>query len=168
MAAGYVHYEVSNFAREGFESRHNLAYWTGRSYVGLGNGAHSYHHPRRSWNLRDWPVYADAVRRGTSPVADTEVLDREAQRMERIWLGLRIRAGLPEQALTPEGREACRSWVARGLAERAGDRVRLTTAGWLVLDRLAVELDGIESREDATSPATAGPPSEPVSRADRD
>ena len=55
--AGYEAYEVSNFARPGFASQHNSVYWSGEPYVGLGNGAHSYRHPVRRWNLRDWDAY---------------------------------------------------------------------------------------------------------------
>ncbi|MGI9626144.1 MAG: radical SAM family heme chaperone HemW, partial [Longimicrobiales bacterium] len=59
--AGYVHYEVSNFALPGSESRHNQAYWNDAQYLGLGNGAHSYYGGRRWWNHRSWPRYLEDV-----------------------------------------------------------------------------------------------------------
>ncbi|MEJ2678187.1 MAG: coproporphyrinogen III oxidase, partial [Gemmatimonadota bacterium] len=74
-AAGYEHYEVSNFARPGYASRHNRAYWVGAPYLGVGVGAHSYVPPRRWWNMRDWSAYANALAGGSLPVAGEESLD---------------------------------------------------------------------------------------------
>lgn len=151
-AAGYVHYEVSNFARPGRESLHNRAYWRDVPYLGLGNGAHSYVPPRRWWNRRDWRAYRDAVAAGASPRESAEEVGGEAGALERIWLELRTRAGIGVAGLSPAQLELLRSWRARGWAEPAGDpapghdradaRVRLTAEGWLLLDRLAVELEG--------------------------
>ncbi|HET9947298.1 MAG TPA: radical SAM family heme chaperone HemW [Longimicrobiales bacterium] len=144
-AAGYRHYEVSNFAREGCASRHNAAYWDGRPYLGLGNGAHSYAHPVRRWNVRDWAAYRERLARGASPEEGRETLSDEARALERVWLGLRTDAGLPWDELGETARALVRGWQARGLAVRAPDRVRLTPLGWLELDRLAVELDGAQA-----------------------
>lgn len=140
-AAGYVHYEVSNFARPGRESRHNTAYWTGEAYLGLGPSAHSYLPPVRWWNLRDWHAYRDAVAEGRSPVEEREVVDEEGARLERIWLSLRTRRGLPRRGWTPEQEARIGDWVERGWAEYTEEGVRLTVSGWLLLDRLAVEFD---------------------------
>jgi oxygen-independent coproporphyrinogen III oxidase len=63
-AAGFEHYEVSNFALPGAESRHNQAYWQHRPYIGLGPGAHSYEPPIRSWNVRDWAEYRGRLEAG--------------------------------------------------------------------------------------------------------
>ena len=71
---GYRHYEVSNFALPGFESRHNQAYWRGAPYLGLGNGAHSFRSNRRRWNIREWEEYQRACEGGNSPVSGEEVL----------------------------------------------------------------------------------------------
>ncbi|MHC4924808.1 MAG: radical SAM family heme chaperone HemW, partial [Planctomycetota bacterium] len=76
--AGYKQYEVSNFAFPGLESRHNRAYWDGSPYLGLGNGAHSYLHPERRWNARDWAVYHAAAVEGTDLLEETETLDAKA------------------------------------------------------------------------------------------
>lgn len=140
-AAGYEHYEVSNFARPGHVSRHNAAYWTGRPYLGLGNGAHSYAPPVRRWNLRDWEAYASAAGRGASPEEGRETLDGDALRLERIWLGLRTSAGLSLQGMGDGARALVEGWERDGLASWASGSVRLTRAGWLLLDRLAVDLD---------------------------
>ena len=66
--AGYIHYEVSSFSRPGMESRHNRVYWSGRPYLGLGNGAHGFIAPFRRWNLRDWAEYCTTVAQGRLPV----------------------------------------------------------------------------------------------------
>ena len=139
---GYVHYEVSNFARAGHEARHNSVYWDGGSYLGLGNGAHSYGPPVRRWNVRDWDAYRALTLRGQGGEESREVLDSEAGELERIWLSLRTRKGI---SLPERGSRRARlvdSWVARELAEIRGGRVRLTPRGWLLLDRLAVDLMG--------------------------
>src|SRR5690606_8333608 len=70
--AGYIHYEVSNFARPGHESRHNRAYWTGAAYLGLGPGAHSLLPPVRRWNTRDWQHYRARVTQGELPLDGSE------------------------------------------------------------------------------------------------
>jgi oxygen-independent coproporphyrinogen-3 oxidase len=153
-AAGYEHYEVSNFALPGFRSRHNAQYWTGRPYVGLGNGAHGFVPPQRRWNLRDWHDYSDAVRQGRSPVDASEQVTGEAARLEEIWLGLRTDRGLALGGLNHEARSQIDRWVGQRLARIVGvgaeARVVLTAEGWLMLDELAVELDanlapGVES-----------------------
>ena len=140
--AGYQAYEVSNFARAGRTSRHNMVYWSGEPYVGLGNGAHSYCHPIRRWNLRDWDAYRIGALEATPPVADQEKLDADQIRLERIWLGLRTRRGLAVADLPPAARERVKRWTEDGLAEEHEGVVRLTPGGWLVMDRLTVELDG--------------------------
>ena len=116
-AAGYHHYEISNFAQPGFEARHNSAYWRHVPYVGLGPGAHSYISsatPRvvslqqgdcdvfscRQWNLPDLQAYLSASRTGDfSAVQEGESLDSDQIVLERIMLGLRTSAGLPESFL---------------------------------------------------------------------
>jgi len=147
-AAGYEHYEVSSFARPGARARHNGVYWTGAPYLGLGNGAHSFAPPVRRWNERDWEEYRPAAAAGRSPEAGREWVDADSARLERIWLGLRTREGL----CVPDAQDAARSvvedWAGRGLAHLEADRVRLTAAGWLVLDRIAVDLDEAWERLD--------------------
>lgn len=139
--AGFQHYEVSNFAQPGHASRHNAAYWTGGPYLGLGNGAHSFAPPLRRWNRREWEGYASAATQGTSPEEGREVLDAHALRLERIWLGLRTSDGVVLDELGGTAVFLVDRWERDALATRAGGRVRLTRAGWLLLDRLAVELD---------------------------
>ena len=139
--AGYEAYEVSNFARPGFASRHNSVYWSGEPYVGLGNGAHSYRHPVRRWNLRGWDAYRAGAEGPGMPVEDEEELDVGKVRLERIWLGLRTRRGISLQDLPASARDRARCWEENALAVAEGNVVRLTPKGWLVMDRLTVELD---------------------------
>lgn len=139
--AGYEHYEVSNFAKPGMASRHNTAYWTGAPYLGLGNGAHSYAEPVRRWNVRDWAAYRDTLREGRTPEEGRETLDAAALRLERIWLGLRTSRGLATEGLPPRATALIAAWERAAWATSDAGRVRLSAEGWLLLDRLAVELD---------------------------
>jgi oxygen-independent coproporphyrinogen III oxidase len=140
-AAGYNHYEVSNFAMPGRDSRHNRAYWQHRSYLGIGPGAHSYEPPVRSWNVRDWAEYRLRLERG-EPVEDArETLSTAEIGLERVWLGLRADEGLQVEQLTAAQRQRAGCWQQAGWAEERDGAVRLTGQGWLLLDRLAVELD---------------------------
>ncbi|MEX0979844.1 MAG: radical SAM family heme chaperone HemW [Gemmatimonadota bacterium] len=144
-AAGYHHYEVSSFALPGRESRHGLAYLSGRPYVGLGNGAHSYLPPRRRWNLADWGGYCTAARDDTlsrhSTVEGEEELSVQQARLEGLWLGLRARSGVPRDRLPPEAARLVARWIREGYAEDDPEVVRLTGEGWLRLDHLVVELE---------------------------
>jgi len=138
---GYRHYEVSNFARPGFEARHNRAYWESASYLGLGNGAHSFRAPRRRWNVRDWNDYYQACAGERETWASEEVLTAADAQLERVWLNLRTDRGFPVGDLKPEARKLVEGWVSKGQAVLSGGVVRLTPQGWLLLDHLVVELD---------------------------
>ncbi|MCG8607044.1 radical SAM family heme chaperone HemW [bacterium] len=94
---GYSHYEVSSYARPGFECRHNKKYWDGSPYLGLGVSAHSYFPPRRFWNVRNIAGYSRLLGEGAIPLAGEEILDRETQLCERMILGLRQRRGVSLQ-----------------------------------------------------------------------
>jgi oxygen-independent coproporphyrinogen-3 oxidase len=142
-AAGFGHYEVSSFALPGRESRHNRAYWQHDAYVGLGPGAHSYMPPVRSWNVRDWAEYRRRVTEGISPQEGREELAEGDIALEHVWLGLRASDGLDEASLTAAQRARAGDWERAGLAERTAGVVRLTRHGWLLLDRLAVELESV-------------------------
>ncbi len=139
--AGYRHYEVSNFARPGSESRHNVAYWDRSAYLGLGNGAHSFVSPIRWWNVHGWTDYRARLARGEDPTDETERLDRGGDRLEAIWTGLRADRGLPLDAWAEPARDTAAGWARRGLATIDDGHVRLTAEGWLLLDSLALEFD---------------------------
>lgn len=145
-SAGYVHYEVSNFARPGAEARHNAAYWDGSPYLGLGNGAHSYAPPVRRWNTRAWEHYRDEVSAGRSPEESRERVEGDDARLENVWVGLRSRTGIPAPATVSKLRGRVDGWIRRGLAVEDEGRIRLTTEGWLLLDELTVGLADDERR----------------------
>lgn len=139
-AAGFEHYEVSNFALPGRRSRHNAVYWTGAPYIALGPGAHAYYPPERRWNLRSWAAYREALSRNELPIDGAETVAAGDAALERVWLSLRTRAGVPYAALAPVQRQLAERWVERGWAEPRPDTLRLNAEGWLLLDRLAIEL----------------------------
>jgi oxygen-independent coproporphyrinogen-3 oxidase len=138
--AGFRHYEVSNFGLPGRESRHNPVYWSGAPYAALGPGAHAFYPPLRRWNVRSWDDYRAAVARGVLPTDDEETVGPDDAALERHWLLLRTDAGMPLAELDGAARALADGWVARGLATTDGGALRLTADGWLLLDRLAVEL----------------------------
>lgn len=140
-AAGYDHYEVSNFARAGARAEHNAVYWRGQAYLGIGNGAHSYAHPVRRWNVRDWETYRSRLQAGEPAEEGREVIDAEATRLEQVWLGLRTAEGFPLDSEQVAARRVTDAWRLSGLATSDNDVARLTPKGWLLLDRLAVELE---------------------------
>jgi len=93
--AGYVHYEVSNFAKSmAYASRHNQKYWNHTPYLGLGPAAHSYSANKRWWNHRSLDHYLAAIKMGQLPVEGTETLTTEQLRLEALYLGLRTRRGI--------------------------------------------------------------------------
>jgi oxygen-independent coproporphyrinogen-3 oxidase len=133
--AGLSSYEISNWARPGHECAHNLLYWQQGDYRGIGCAAHSHADGRRWWNVRTPDRYIELVGAGRSVEAAGEVLDRDARAMEGLQLALRTRAGVPAAALSPE------DVVELGhLIERTDDRVRLTAAGRLLANEVAVRL----------------------------
>ncbi|QIS39154.1 radical SAM family heme chaperone HemW [Clavibacter capsici] len=126
--AGYEWYEVSNWARGGRRSRHNLAYWQGHDWWGVGPGAHSHVGGVRWWNVKHPAAYADRVLAGASPGAGRETLDDATREVERVLLGARIRDGLTIATLTAEGRRQVAGLIADGLVDP-----RAALAGTLVL-----------------------------------
>lgn len=142
-AAGFVHYEVSNFARPGFESRHNQAYWNGSGYLGLGPGAHSFLPPERRWNTRDWPQYRERIDQDALALDGSEVIETGTAGLEDAWLGLRTRTGVPLDRLSHRQADLAQHWTARGWGENEGGTFRLTPEGWLLLDRLSVEMESL-------------------------
>ena len=142
-AAGYEHYEVSNFARPGRRARHNSAYWRGVPYLGLGPSAHGFDGRRRRWNASAYAEWARTVAAGQDPIAGDEAIDGDAAAAEMVYLGLRTRDGL---VLASGEAERTGRWVDAGWGELDGDRLRLTAAGWLRLDSLAADLTAFRSR----------------------
>lgn len=136
-AAGYEHYEVSNYALPGRRSRHNSSYWRRVPYAGLGPAAHSFDGARRRWNIAPYKAWELALRDGRDPLGGEEVLTTEEEDAERVYLGLRTGEGLP---LDPEMARRVQTWESAGWALVDGSRVHLTPAGWMRLDALASSL----------------------------
>jgi putative oxygen-independent coproporphyrinogen III oxidase len=136
-AAGYVHYEVSNWAKPGFECVHNQGYWEGRPYLGLGAGAHSYRDGRRWWNIRPPQQYMSEVAAGRLPMGGDEVLTEGERRLERLLLGLRTAQGVPERWVDASG---VATFEAEGLAERRNGRFVLTDRGQMLANEIVLSL----------------------------
>jgi oxygen-independent coproporphyrinogen-3 oxidase len=124
QAAGYVNYEISNWALPGHESRHNLTYWRNLPYIGLGAGAYSYFGGRRYSNERDPQRYITLLRQDQLPVVESEVVGREQEMSETAFLGLRTAQGL--HLPTFEAR------FGIPFAAFAGDRLRLVEEAGLL------------------------------------
>jgi putative oxygen-independent coproporphyrinogen III oxidase len=143
VAAGMQWYEVSNWAASpGDACRHNLGYWRGGDWWGIGPGAHSHVGGVRWWNVLHPSTYAARLAEGTSPAAGRELLDAETRRVERVMLELRLADGLSLDALDDAGRAAAAQAADDGLATLADDRVRLTLRGRLLADAVVRSLLG--------------------------
>jgi oxygen-independent coproporphyrinogen-3 oxidase len=143
-SAGFSWYEVSNWARqEGLRSRHNLAYWTGQDWWGIGPGAHSHVGGVRWWNAKHPAAYAERLARGESPAVGRETLDPGTRRVEDVLLRVRLADGLPVAILDDAGRSAVAGLIADGLVDGAAaiaGRVVLTLRGRLLSDAVVRRL----------------------------
>lgn len=135
--AGYEHYEVSNWARPGYRCLHNMGYWEGRPYLGLGAGAHSYRDGMRWWNVRPPQQYMATVAEGRRPIGGEERLTKEQQRLEELLLGLRVADGVPAKELDPVRTEPL---LTGGLAERRYGRLALTDRGLFLANEIVLDL----------------------------
>jgi oxygen-independent coproporphyrinogen-3 oxidase len=141
--AGFEHYEVSNYGRPGFHSRHNSAYWSNVPYAALGPSAHAFDGTRRSWNVPAYTEWVARLSQNESPEADAEILTPENRAAERVYLGLRTSSGL---AATDAELALARPWVDAGWAAITDRTIVLTSLGWLRLDALAASLTLVGSR----------------------
>ena len=143
-AAGYEHYEISNYARPGMRSRHNLHTWQDKPYIGLGVGAYSYLHGVRFGQSRDLSAFLD----GRDITVDRYIPDRREQMEEYIMLGLRLAEGISEADFrTRFGVDfwatrgaVCEPLLRAGLARRPDGRFALTESGWLVSNAILADL----------------------------
>ena len=140
-AAGYEHYEISNFCLPGFESRHNTKYWTGAPYYGFGCSAHSYDSERRRWsNERDAGKYVQLIESDQSPVVEKTNLSEDELRAETVFLGLRLMHGLNLKEyesrfgfnLSDRYESDLRRLREAGLIEINQELLKLTTRGVLL------------------------------------
>lgn len=133
---GYLHYEVSNFARsESYFSRHNRKYWQHVPYLGLGPSAHSFLNSTRWWNTRSVTEYCQRLAQGGSPLAGEETLSEEQYFLEALYLGLRTREGIDKTLATGHDRILDQLQSA-GLVRVIEERIIPTREGLLVADSL--------------------------------
>lgn len=147
--AGYLHYEVSNFARaESFLSRHNCKYWNRTPYLGLGPSAHSYLGGIRRWNDASLDGYLAALFSGETPPGGEETLTGDQMRLEDLFLGLRTREGIDfrrfmdrhDYDLRERRKDMITGMIREGHLNPDGEGVRPTAKGFAVADRLALML----------------------------
>lgn len=147
-AAGLGQYEISNFARPGFASAHNLNYWQGGEYLGIGMGAHSHMGGERSWNADTFPKYLDMMGREGTAVVGREKLPAPEKMVETFLFGLRMNAGVDMAALqqrfgcgfTQDKLDELENLIAAGFLCEDGQRVCVTDKGRLVLDEISARL----------------------------
>jgi oxygen-independent coproporphyrinogen-3 oxidase len=142
--AGYHHYEISNWAKPGFESKHNLKYWRREPYLGFGAGAHSFSRTQRWANAHDAAAYVRAIESGRLPVEQVEAVTAERALEEELFLGLRqldgIDVGRIEQEYGVALAERFAPLETAGLVERQGDVVRLAAEKLGISNGVFVEL----------------------------
>jgi len=144
---GFRQYEVSNFAREGKQCRHNLLYWHRGEYVGFGPSAHSHWENVRWSNVRNIHRYVEALKRGELPIAQKEQLSEQEQRTEYVFLGLRA-DGIELQSVVEwvgsdhagDVLRLIEQWAYAGWATIEQGWIHLTSAGYAICDALTVEL----------------------------
>ena len=146
-AAGYEHYEISNFSKPGFRSRHNSSYWDGTPYIGIGAAAHSYDVKSRSWNVADIHKYIKGIEEGQR-LFEEERLDENTRYNDAITVALRTKDGLDLEKLSEKHKQYClvnaQKFINDGLLCYDQHRLRLTRKGLFVSDMIMSELIWID------------------------
>lgn len=141
--AGYEHYEISNFAKPGYRSRHNTSYWQGKNYFGFGPGAHSYNGSKRQWNVANNQQYIDSLSNGIIPI-EKEMLTTVQKQNEYIMISLRTIEGIDLKKLSPMAVEqvlkTAQKFLSQKLLVQINDRLQLTRQGKLFADGIASSL----------------------------
>ena len=142
-AAGFEHYEISNFAKPGYRSRHNSSYWNGTPYIGLGAAAHSFDGKTRSWNISDLQEYINGMEH-SERLYESETLDGDTRYNDQVTVALRTREGLDLTKLSEQQRAYClrsaRRYIDDGLLRLDSDRLSLTRRGLFVSDMVMADL----------------------------
>lgn len=147
VKAGYEHYEVSNFSKNGKYCKHNLRYWNRLEYIGFGPSAHSFSNEQRYWNVRNLNQYIDFLKRDVLPIDSREEISRNQKITERIMLGLRS-VGIDLQSFQDEfgidlnkvASEIFRIWEEKSLARKNKNKIKLNHYGYFLCDSLTLEL----------------------------
>lgn len=148
LSHGFEHYEISNFAKPGFQAQHNLVYWTGGSYLGLGPSAHSFdlEFSSRFKNYSSIHQYAQRLQSGTLPVEWRETLSEDQREIEKWMLAARLSRGFPQAWIDSEKRQKKIEIMLReGLIRihpKTTDRYQLTTRGFAVSEQIIKEFIG--------------------------
>jgi len=145
--AGYEHYEVSNFAKPGFRSRHNSSYWKGRPYLGIGPSAHSFDGSARQWNIANNQQYIQSLEQSVIP-AEKEILSTADQLNEYLMISLRTAEGIDleviERKWSREEKERIiketSNYINNGLMIKEGDQLKLSKEGMPLADGIAAQL----------------------------
>ncbi|MBZ0166273.1 MAG: radical SAM family heme chaperone HemW [Candidatus Omnitrophica bacterium] len=145
---GYLRYEVSNFALPGYESAHNINYWSCGDYIGLGMGAHSHVQGERYNNVDRFAEYLRRIQEGESPRQDSERLTKEQRLVEAVLLGLRMTAGVNlaeleqrfDSRLDDGRRTRLAAYIKEGLLKDKSGRIWAPPAGMMVLDEISASL----------------------------
>jgi len=141
--AGFTWYELSNWAKAGSECRHNIAYWVGANWWGLGPGAHSHVDGVRFWNVKHPAAYQERLTTGAEPIQEREILTGEQMASERLMLEIRLKSGIAKSSLVAEQIAALESFHISGALDPdmwAAQRVALTQSGRLIADRIVREI----------------------------
>jgi oxygen-independent coproporphyrinogen-3 oxidase len=141
--AGYEHYEISNFAKPGFRSRHNSSYWQGKKYLGIGPSAHSFNGPSRQWNISNNIAYIESINKGIVPF-EKEDLTKAQQLNEYIMTSLRTMEGLGlekmEIDIQNNLKTISKKYITAGLMKEENNSLILTKEGRLLADGIAAAL----------------------------
>jgi oxygen-independent coproporphyrinogen III oxidase len=144
--AGYEHYEISNFAKPGWRSRHNSSYWQRKNYLGLGPSAHSFNGKKRLWNIANNNIYIDSINKGIIP-SEKEELTTIQQLNEYIMISLRTIEGINFEVLRSKFDveqerflNKSKKFIENGLIELKNNSLILTKEGKLLADGIAADL----------------------------
>ncbi|MGB3162844.1 MAG: radical SAM family heme chaperone HemW [Chitinophagaceae bacterium] len=137
--AGYDHYEISNFAKPGWRSRHNSSYWQGKKYLGLGPSAHSFNGESRQWNISNNNIYIGSINQGSIPF-EKEILTGTQKLNEYIMTSLRTKEGLSLAIAGNELLEKSQRFITAGLMRLENNSLVLTREGKLLADGIASNL----------------------------
>lgn len=145
---GYLRYEVSNFALSGYECRHNMKYWDGTEYLGLGLSAHSLNNNTRTWNIKNLDTYISSLTHDRLPIEDSETLDKNTRKTERIMLALRTTTGLDlTQYKTEFGenilsvkKDTIDAMLKSGLLDKSDNHLKITEPNYYISNSIILEL----------------------------
>lgn len=146
--AGYEHYEISNFAKPGYQSRHNSGYWDGSPYLGLGAAAHSYDIQSRQWNVSDLKTYIHQVNEGLIPVEEREIIDMPTRYNDYVMTSLRTCEGIDIQHVSQQFpqqylsylRQQSEKHIRHHLLEAHDHHLRLTKEALFISDSIISDL----------------------------